>query len=100
MDNNIVKKMLKLGLMQLLMKLLKLYILNKEDSNSYVMEQSSKKEMHLYILVLLAYGIPILMVQLLSNMKMTKCIVSFAYLVLLHKYYISLFFNLDILFFI
>ena len=46
------------------------------------------------------YGILILMVQLLLNMKMNKCIVSFAYLELLLKYYISLFFNLDILFFI
>ena len=81
--------MLKLGVMQLLIKLLKLYILNKEDLNLYVMELFSKKEMLLYILVLLVYGILILMVQLLSDMKMNKCIVSFAYLELLHKYYIS-----------
>ena len=83
--------MLKLGVMQLLMKLLKLYILNKEDLNLYVMELFSKKEMPLYILVLLVYGILILMVQLLSNMKTNKCIVSFAYLELLHKYYIFIF---------
>ena len=68
-----------------LMKSSKLYINNKEDSNSYATALSSKKEMLLFISAQLAYGILILMVQSLSNMKMTKCTALSAYSVLLHK---------------
>jgi hypothetical protein len=71
--------------MVLLMKLPKLFTNNKEDSNSYAPALSSKKDIPQAISVLLAYGIQIMMVQSLSNMKMTNCTALSAYSVLLHK---------------
>jgi hypothetical protein len=73
------------GVMVLLMKLPKLSTNNKEDSNSYAHAPSSKKDIPQAISAQPAYGIPTMMVQSLSNMKMTKCTASFAYSVLLHK---------------
>jgi hypothetical protein len=73
------------GAMIFLMKSSKLYANNKEDSNSFATALSSKKEMPLFISVQPAYGIPILMVPSLSNMKMTNYTASSAYSVSLHK---------------
>jgi hypothetical protein len=73
------------GAMVSQMKSSKLYINNKEDSNSSATAPSSKKEMPLSISALLAYGIPILMDLSLSNMKTTNYTASSAYSVLLHK---------------
>jgi hypothetical protein len=73
------------GAMVFLMKSSKLYINNKEDSNSFATVLSSKKEMPLFISALLAYGILTLMDPSLSNMKMTNYIASSAYSVSLHK---------------
>jgi len=67
------------------MKSSKLYTNNKEDSNSFAIALSSKKEMLLFISVPLAYGILILMALLLLNTKMINYIASFAYSVSLHK---------------
>jgi hypothetical protein len=73
------------GAMVFLMKSLKLYINNKEDSNSFATALSSKKEMLHFISAQLAYGILTLMVLSLLNMKMTNYTASSAYSVSLHK---------------
>ena len=79
------KDKLKIGAMVFLMKSSKLYINNKEDSNSFATALSSKKEMLHFISVQLAYGILTLMVLSLLNMKMTNYTASSAYSVSLHK---------------
>jgi hypothetical protein len=76
---------LKIGAMVFLMKSSKPYINNKEDSNSFATALFSKKEMLHSISAPLAYGILILMVPSLLNMKMTNYIALSAYSVLLHK---------------
>jgi hypothetical protein len=73
------------GVMVLLMKLPKLSTNNKEDSNSYAPALSSKKDIPQATSAQPAYGIQTMMVQSLSNMKMTNYTASFAYSVLLHK---------------
>jgi hypothetical protein len=73
------------GVMVLLMKLPKLSTNNKEDSNLYAPALSSKKDIPQATSAQPAYGIQTMMVQSLSNMKMTKCTALFAYSVLLHK---------------
>jgi hypothetical protein len=67
------------------MKSSKLYINNKEDSNSFATALSSKKEMLPSTSAQLAYGIPTLMDPSLLNMKMINYTASSAYSVLLHK---------------
>jgi hypothetical protein len=73
------------GAMLFLTKSLKLYINNKEDSNSFATALSSKKEMLPFTSAQLVYGIPTLMDPSLSNMKMINYTASSAYSVLLHK---------------
>jgi hypothetical protein len=80
-----IKIKLNLGAMVSLMKSSKPYINNKEDSNSFATVLSSKKETLLFILAQPAYGILILMVLSLLNMKTINYIASFAYSVSLHK---------------
>ena len=80
-----IKIKLNHGAMVFLMKSSKLYTNNKEDSNSYAPALSSKKDTPQATSAQPAYGIQTMMVQSLSNMKMTKCTASFAYSVLLHK---------------
>ena len=84
-DKDYDQKKLNHGAMPFLMKSSKLYINNKEDSNSFATAPSSKKEMLHSTSAQPAYGTPILMVQSLSNMKMINYTASFAYSVLLHK---------------
>ena len=90
MDSNITRKRPRVGLTQSAMRSLRLFTLNKEDSNSSAMEQSSKKETPLSTLAQPAYGTPTLMDQSLLSTKMNKCTASFAYSELLHKYLMSL----------
>ena len=78
MESNTTKRRLKVGPMQSVMKSLRLFIHNKEDLNSFAMEQSSKKETPLSTSAQPAYGIPTLMDQSLLSMKMNKCTASFA----------------------
>ena len=58
---------------------------NQKNLNLLLLEQCFKKVILIFIIVPLAYGILILMVQLPKNMKMTLYIVSFLFLELLLK---------------
>ncbi len=85
MINHMTKKKPKAYATKSQTKSLRPSIANKEDLNSLAMPLFSKKEMLHSTSAQPAYGIPILMVQLLSNMKMTNYIALSAYSVLLHK---------------
>jgi hypothetical protein len=85
MTKIMTKKKLNHGAMLFLTKSSKLFINNKEDSNSFATALSSKKEMLPFTSVQLAYGILTLMDPSLSNMKMINYTASSAYSVLLHK---------------
>ena len=64
-----IKKKLKVGLTKSLTKLSNNSTANKEDSNSFAIQLFSKKEMLHSTSAQPAYGIPILMVQLLFMLE-------------------------------